>query len=156
MFSLDSSAQDGEETDLVKETQAALEEWEGYAEVLSTYKGLSQYCRDNKFRDNVIITLNNIHHYDSLVLNKVNDKHTTKDILEFEHKYSAGNFRSHLKKECKERREVEKSKRDGSGAFGADSYEAQKLIVETEVSRYINHVNKVVVHIEHDLKKADL
>lgn len=145
-----------DDTNLKSDVEAAIEEWKGYAEVLETYQGLSQYCRDVKFRENVILTLNNIHHYDTLVLSKTIDKSTEKDISEFEKKYSTSNFKEHLKKECKERRLVEREKKKNPGGFATESYEAQKLIVQTEVQRYIGHVNKVANHIENDIKKSDL
>ena len=49
--------------------------------------------------------------------------------------------------ECRERRDVEKEKRDLEANLGQDSYAGQQQLVESTLYRYVHHVTYLVDHI---------
>ena len=102
----------------------------------------------------MISTIQKFHHLDSLILDKIKAssekglKDIEKEIEKFESKYSVKSFVKHLKQECRERREIERSKRESKQEFGNESYDAQRIIVETEIERYVSNMNSRITHIK--------
>ena len=91
-------------------------EWHTLANSLNNYEGFKEYCANHEYQKQVKETLHNIHHMDSLILEKLNDftypmdkkvrENTLKEITKFETKYKAKDFFHTLKRECKERHDI--------------------------------------------------
>lgn len=139
------------------------EEWLERSSDLSGYTGISSYCRSAEFRKSVNDLIIEVHHYDSLILDKMNDPvaslsmdfkeqaKTYKDIFKLESEYSTKNFIQHMKETCEFRREIERDKKRLQGGVGTDSYDAQILVLETETQRYLKHIDKLVSKVDDHL-----
>ncbi|MEL7148324.1 MAG: hypothetical protein AAFO69_18265, partial [Bacteroidota bacterium] len=133
------------------------DKWNEISEDMSTYRGLQEYCRNPSYKSAVLETLNGIHHYDTVIYNVLVKKnrfskskeiqHALKDIKKFETKYSPRNLIEFLHEECRFRRDIEKNKDESKTSFGAESYDGQITILETELQKYVKHVTKLVAHI---------
>ena len=127
------------------------------------YEGISSYCRNVEFRSSVNDLIKEVHHYDSLILDKINDPvaslsmdyreqgKTYKDILKLETEYSSKAFVQHMREACSFRRDIEKNKERLKGGVGTESYDAQILILETETQRYLKHIDKLVSKVDDHL-----
>lgn len=132
--------------------------WDLLSSELQTYEGLKKYCNDDEFKKEVLNTLENLHHYDTIIYNVLVKKfrvHKTKEIektLEeiklFETEYSPEKFIYFLGKECKEERYIEHHKKETIHEIGAESYDGQIAILENQLFRYVKHVTKIVDHIK--------
>lgn len=131
--------------------------WDLEADNLNSYDGLSKFCVDVDYRLEVIELLNEIHHYDSVLYDRLvkasrfnHDKEiekTLKEIAKFEDKYSMKSFIHFLHEECNYRNDIEKNAKEAKNDIGENSYDGQIYIVETELNKYIKHVTKRVDHI---------
>lgn len=137
-------------------------DWDQKAEILSTYPGLIEFCKNPSFRESSISTLNKIHHYDTLIYNKITQSRTSKqkhkrevnktinDILDFENEYTTYNFIKFLQSDCKASKYLESHKTDYDG-FGVDSYDGKLLVLEVELQRFVHQitrrVDKIRVHV---------
>jgi len=159
-------AQDDIEINIAADFDLLDIEWHEIARGLDNYGGFKNYCTSRDYQSKVLNNLNSIHHYDSLIILKINDpaytmsaherKATLKEISKFESKYSARNFIKTLKRECKERKEIEKEHKHDSGGFGQDTYDGQKYILEVELGSYVHHITKMVDHIDKHLHHINL
>lgn len=159
VMTVDSMAQEASTT-LESRYAKASTDWLLCAEKLRTYDGLTTFCNNVDYRKETINLLGLIHHYDSLVLRYVSDpanttdlshrdyRSTLKDIGKFEEEYSVKSFIVHLKNNCGELREIERSKEELKNNSGMYSYDGQKLILETELGNYLKHTEKRVREIE--------
>lgn len=153
---------------LEQEFDDLVTEWETLSADLSTYSGLKSYCTIDAYRANVVSTLGVIHHYDSLVLEIITDptemallddkeqKATRKEIEKFENEYSTTAFMIKLKDECKFRREIEHDKKYSKNDIGANSYDGQILLLETDLKKYIKHIDSRVEHIDKHVHKLHI
>ncbi|MDA1121343.1 MAG: hypothetical protein O2887_12780 [Bacteroidetes bacterium] len=141
--------------------------WNLLSAELDNYEGLSAYCTSNEYRMEVLVVLNEIHHFDSLIMDKVkapNFKHenqreerkTLQNIAEFESEYSLKNFVEKLSQECEDRKDIEKHKKETINEIGSDSYGGQKLVVELDLYKFIHHVTKRLDHIETHLHRLHI
>ncbi len=131
--------------------------WDIEAKNLNDYDGLTQFCKDVDYRTNIISLLNQIHHYDSVLYDRLvkaqrfnHDKEiekTLKEISKFEDKYSMKSFIHFLHEECVAQKDIEKNSIDSKNDFGTNSYEGQIYIVETELNKFIKHITKRVDHV---------
>jgi len=131
--------------------------WDILAENLEQYSGLSSYCLQKDFREEVITVLEDIHHFDSLIYKRLkviaSRKHngeinkTVRQIEELESEFGIKSFTSFLLDECKERKSVEKSRKDYVGDYGQSSYDGQKKLIENSLHRYVHHVTHLVDHV---------
>lgn len=157
-----------QELSLEQEFDQLVTEWEALSEDLSTYSGLKSYCTIDAYKANVINTLGIIHHYDSLVLQIITDpaemalledkeqKATLKEIEKFESEYSTTAFMIKLKDECKFRRDIEHDKKYSKNDIGANSYDGQILLLETDLRKYIKHIDSRVEHIDNHVHKLHI
>lgn len=132
-------------------------EWDLEADNLNNYEGLSRFCVDKEYRLNVIDLLNDIHHYDSVLYDRLvkaarfNDDReinkTLKEIAKFEEEYSMKKFIHFLHEECIVRSDIEKNAEDLRNDIGSSSYDGQIYIVETELNKYIKHITRRMDHI---------
>lgn len=146
-----------EEFDLI------LEDWFERSDALRTYDGVGTYCTNGRYRESVNLMLEALHHYDSIVLNQLNDptvlmdfnakeqKKTLKDISKLESEYSMKEFIGHMRTTCKDRTSIEKDKEKLKNGFGTETYDGQILLLETEQHRYLNHIDKLVDRISDHL-----
>ncbi|MEQ8474439.1 MAG: hypothetical protein RIC35_24795 [Marinoscillum sp.] len=131
--------------------------WDGEARNLNSYEGLSKFCDDKEYRVEIIDLLNEIHHYDSVLYDRLvaaqrfkKDKEIEKtldEIAKFEKKYSMQTFIHFLHEECISRNEIEKHSDESRNDIGANSYDGQIYIIETELNKFIKHITKRVDHL---------
>ena len=157
-----------QELSLEQEFDKLVQEWESLSAELSTYSGLKSYCTIDAYKANVINTLGIIHHYDSLVLEIITDptevallddkeqKATLKEIEKFESEYSTTAFMVKLQEECKFRRDIEHDKKYSVNDIGANSYDGQILLLETDLRKYIKHIDSRVEHIDQHVHKLHI
>jgi hypothetical protein len=131
--------------------------WDLEAKKLNDYDGLTNFCKNQEYRSSIINLLNEIHHYDSVLYDRLvkaqrfnHDKEiekTLKEISKFEEDYSMKEFIHFLHEECTAQKDIEKNSIDSKNDFGANSYEGQIYIVETELNKFIKHITKRVDHV---------
>lgn len=138
-------------------------DWLNKSEDLKFYEGVNQYCLDPNYRQSMNGLLRNIHYYDSLVLDKLSDpgvylvldqkeqKKTLKDIYEMEEEFSVAGFVEQMKSSCTFRNEIEANAENLRNGVGVESYDGKVLVLETEMQRYINKVDRLVVRIDDHL-----
>lgn len=153
---------------LEQEYDIIMEEWETISADLKTYQGLISYCKSDDVKRNAIQLLGIIHHYDSLVLqiltspeamaklDSKEQKSTLKEIEKFESEYSVSSFITKLNDECKFAKEIEKDKKYSKDDLGDRSYDGQVYILETDIKKYINHIDSRVEHIDSHLHKLHI
>lgn len=148
-------AQD-EEEDIVAIVDDLTLQWDTSAEKLETYDGLRDYCRVKAYRDNTILLLNQIHHYDSTLYNIVRTKFeasedeearaTLDDILTLESEYTTREFLKFLRQECMAYNDNERNK-------NIEGYEGQVKALEAELAKYVKSITRQIdivdEHIHH-------
>ncbi|MFH6982222.1 hypothetical protein [Marinoscillum luteum] len=150
-------AQENEQTSLGATIDKLSYDWDLEADNLNSYDGLSKFCLDKDYRIGVIQLLNDIHHYDSVLYDRLTkasrfnkDKEidkTLKEISKFETGYSLKDFIHFLHEECTTRSDIEKHSTESRNDIGSNSYDGQVYIVETELNKFIKHITKRVDHI---------
>lgn len=127
---------------------------------LKTYNGLDRFCSSPEFRETTIDILGLLHHYDSLILDILTDpsnkleiahreyKHTIKDIQKFEEEYSINEFIGFLRESCATRKELERDKKNLVKESGMYSYDGQILVLETQLRKFLKHLDKKVIAID--------
>ncbi len=153
----DAAAQ-SDSTGIVKQFDALVIKWELLSNDLATYEGLEKYCTEKEYQTNVIKTLDEIHHYDSLLYQVISKKarfdksaelkKTLAQIEEFETEYKGPSFIKKLHDECVGRREIEKDSKETRNDIGMNSYDGQVLILEADLKKYVTHITKLMDHIE--------
>jgi len=152
---------------LEKEFDAVAKEWHQLSEKIDNYDGLGDYCTNDAFKNQVLASIQRIHHFDSLIMDKLKsptfvhenlreERKTLKNVEEFESEYSIPSFVKHLKKECHDRHEIEKNRKKTLNEVGSESYSGQVYLVELELYKYIHHIDKRLLHIEKHLHKVHI
>ena len=151
------AAQAQEET-LGKKITSLTFNWDLSAISLNDYEGLSKFCKDVSYRTGIITLLEDIHHYDSILYDRLvkasrvsSDKEIKKalaEIKKFEADYSMKQFIHFLHDECRDRNKLEKNSDDRKSNLGEESYDGQIYIIETELNNYIKHITKRVDHVK--------
>lgn len=128
--------------------------WDLESDNLDDYEGMSKFCFEEQYRFEVITMLKDIHHYDSVLLERLqrasrfsHDKEiakTLKDIEKFEKQYSMKEFIAFLYDECQGISEIERNREDLEDEIGQESYDGRILVIETELAKYIHHITKRV------------
>ncbi len=147
-----------QQSNLVAGLDQATEKWLTISEEIKTYEGLKKYCLNQEFNDNVLNTLNTLHHFDTVIYNvlvkkyRVNKDHEIKktldEIKEFESEYNPSKFAHFLNEECGARRHIEHDKKETIHDIGAESYDGQIELLETELYRYVKGITKVAERIK--------
>jgi len=135
--------------------------WYLVSSEMKTYDGLKKYCNDPSYREDIMNVLAEIHHYDSLLYERVSLKarfdsgHEIKKVLhqieQFEEKYSAASFSSTLRLECSEQRQVERHASETRNDIGSASYDNQVVVLEAHLNKYVNHITRLMDHIKEHL-----
>lgn len=137
--------------------------WDIESKSLNSYEGLTKFCTDTQYRTHLIELLGSIHHYDSMMYERLvqasrrsDDKEinkTLKDIRDFEGKYSMKAFVHFLHTECNDRADIEKHAKELRSEVGSESYSGQIYLVEIELNKYIKHItsrmDNIRKHIDH-------
>lgn len=144
------------------------EEWLSKSSFLKTYPGIDEYCQNPVFRKSVNRLLVQVHQYDSIIVATLDDptaylgwkmkeeKKTRADIEDFEADYSLTAFIEEMRAACQFRNEIEANADKLRNGVGYESYDAKVLLVETEITRYLNKVDKLIVRIDEHLHMLDL
>jgi hypothetical protein len=127
--------------------EALTETWDQEAEKLSTYQGLTEFCLNAVYREEVISTLKGIHHYDSVLYdiiakkarfgNNAEMKKTLKDITKAESESSIRSFLVFLQEECNTRKDIEQNAKK----TGEDK-DSEVYMLETELAKYVKQITK--------------
>lgn len=148
------------QTNIEEEYDLLTEHWLEASDVLKTYDGLGLLCNDAKFRHNTLEILSLIHHYDSVLLDLMKDptveleissheyRKTMKELQAFEAEYGVKSFVSFLKESCITRRDLERNKEELQKDSGMYSYDGQRLVLETNLGKFLKHIDKKVVSID--------
>ncbi len=137
--------------------------WDLESDELDDYAGMMKFCGQKEYRLEIIGMLQDIHHYDSVLLDKLNKafrfskdrelKRTLKDISKFEEEYSMKEFIAFLYDECQGISELEKNRDDLEDEIAQESYDGRRYVIETEMAKYIHHITKRVdlirEHVHH-------
>lgn len=133
-------------------------DWHSIEPTLDNYDGIQAYCTSMAYKDRVHGILEKLHHYDTVIINKMNDpsyvidnkerSRVLKQIRKFEEDYSIPKFLVKLKQECHERHETEHDKKYTKNDFADNSYDGQRLIVELEIKKYMKHITSKIDHID--------
>ncbi|MGB3465132.1 MAG: hypothetical protein WBA74_07680 [Cyclobacteriaceae bacterium] len=144
-------------TTLLAHIDEVTKSWDKLSEDLSTYEGLKMYCKNKTFQNDVLSSLNSIHHYDTVVYNILVKKNrfkkdkeieqTLKEIKKFEVNYHPSKLRKFLHEECVYRYDIEKEKKDSKNDLGSESYDGQITLLEAELYKYVKHITKLVDHL---------
>ena len=147
-----------EEENVVAKFDELVTRWDLLSADLGSYEGLNKYCTQKQYQEDVLKILNEIHHYDSLLYDRVSRKarfdkshelkKTLQQIEEFEEEYKSPSFIKKLHDECVGRREIEKDSKELRSDIGTNSYDGQVLILEADLHKYIVHITKLVDHIK--------
>lgn len=146
-----------QETSLGKKITDLSYSWDLEADDLNNYIGLQKFCASAEYRQGIITLLNDLHHYDSLLYDRLikasrfkKDREVEKtiaEIEEFETEYDMNSFLNFLRKECMRVKEIEHEADELKKDIGENSYDGQVYRVETELNKYIKHITKRVDHI---------
>lgn len=140
-----------------------LEDWFERSETLRSYEGVGNYCANKRYRESVNLMLEALHHYDSIVIDRLHDpsfmvthdskeqKKTLKDINKLESEYGMKDFIDHMRTACKDRAAIEKDREKLKNGLGAETYDGKILVLETDQHRYLNHIDKLVDRISDHL-----
>ncbi len=132
--------------------------WDEEAALLSTYDGLRYFCANEEYRFSTIQVLRDIHHYDSVLYEKLVDAQrqgksnhevakTLKEIEEFEKEYTTKAFIDFLYNDCQASKSLERRADDLRKDSGEGSYDNQTYVLEVELGRYVHHITKRVDQI---------
>lgn len=162
LMTLSGWAQDEEES-LGKKIEELTTSWDNASVALNSYEGLSKFCVSPEYRQEIIDLLNGIHHYDSVLYDRLvklarhsNNKEVTqtlKDIEKLEQEYDMKSFLHFLHEECVRRSDLEKHAATLKNDIGENSLDGQIYLIETELNKYIKHITKAIdnirVHTQH-------
>ena len=129
-------------------------EWTAIAKEFGSYKGLTKYCSEREFRNEVDALLGAIHHYDTLLygilINKTLHtsnpelKITIREIEKVEKDFKPKNFHEHLNQDCRHRRKLERNKEKTKNDMHIYSYDGQVLIIENDIRQYVQRITRLV------------
>ena len=137
--------------------------WLDKSKFLKTYNGVNEYCQNPSFRKSVDRVLSEIHSYDSLILSKMGDpkayfswnkkeeKKTLADVKQMEIAYGMDEFVNHMREMCVFRNEIEAKADELRNGVGVESYDAKILLLETDMTRFMNKVDRLVLKIDDHL-----
>lgn len=150
----------GKESDFSKireNFEKIVENWDTqYSKELSTVAGVGNYCNNKKYQTELEKTLISIHKYDSMLFFKLEEKYNESldkkiekillEIKKVEKEYNSKNFIRTLKKECSNKREVDRDKKNND--IGEASGDEEEILLELELKKYMNHITKSIDHLK--------
>ena len=137
--------------------------WDLESDEMDDYDGMLKFCTEEDYRFEIIAMLEDIHHYDSVLYDRLSRaarfshnheiKKTLDDIAKFEEDYSMNEFIHFLYLECQAINEIEQNRDDLEYEIGQESYDGKRYIIETELRKYIHHITRRVdvirEHVHH-------
>lgn len=138
-------------------------QWLDKSKFLKTFEGINEYCQNPTFRNSVDKLLATIHSYDSLVISKMEDpldyfnwdskeEHKTlRDVYAFEEEYGMPAFIEHMRETCTYRNEIVNNEQNLRRGVGMESYDGKVLIIETEMTKYLKKIDKLMIRIDDHL-----
>lgn len=145
----------------VEEQYAVLtQQWLEVSEKLKQYNGLSEFCQEQTFRAYTINILEHLHHFDSVMIDFLQEpttallidskeyEKTLKDIQEFETRFSNKAFLDYLRESCSTRNDLERHKDDLRKEVGMNSYDGQIVVLESGLNKFLKHIDKRIIAIE--------
>lgn len=145
------------EASLGKTIQDLTYNWDLEADELDSYASLQKFCASPEYREEIITLLKDIHHYDSVLYDRLSKasrfskdreiEKTLEEIEKFEKEYDMRSFLHFLHEECVRSKDVERKADELKNDIGANSYDGQIYLIETELTKYIKHITKRVDHI---------
>ncbi len=138
-------------------------QWLEKSKYLKNYAGINEYCQNPTFRKSTDRILQAIHAYDSLIISKMEDptayfswdskeeKKTLKDVHELEDEYGMSAFIDHMREACVFRNEIESNEENLRRGVGMESYDGKILVLETEMSKYLKKIDKLILKIDDHL-----
>ena len=131
--------------------------WDSKSPDLMEYENLSKFCLSDEYRTDFITLLQDLHHYDSVLLERLSKaarfshdreiEKTLREIETFESEYSIRDFIHFLREECDRRKSIEHEADDLKKDIGTNSYDGQIYLIETELHNFIKNTTKRVDHI---------
>lgn len=153
LFSFSLHAQERDET-ITEAVDRLTQKWDKEAEVLQTYNGMREYCKNRQHRANTIDLVREIHHYDSVLYQTVKQKFdqnkdpeaeaTLKDIKRLEEEYSTKGFLEFLHRECGTFNEIE----NNYGRSRGKKYDKEVAKMEKELSKYVSQITLQIDNID--------
>jgi hypothetical protein len=157
-------ANDGE-NGIFKDFKELTHKWYFVSDKLVTYRGLSKYCGDPTFQDEVKSVLKEIHAYDSALYIRVSSmmkeepskelKKTLRQIGHLEHKLNALSLSKTLYSECHNQRQLEREYKKVKNYFGAHSFDNQIVVTEVFLKKHVDRINKIMENIEDHFHHLD-
>ena len=130
--------------------------WDDEALNLETFVGMENFCHVKKYKKEVTLLLNSIHHFDTLLFGIVTEKfnqtadlqaqEALKDILLVESEYTTLNFLEFLELECSKVVKIEKIQ-----AKKTKEIDAKTAALEKELIRYIDSVTERIDLIDENV-----
>lgn len=131
--------------------------WDEEAEILNNYASLEEFCKKASYRKKIVTLLNDIHHYDTLLYNRLVElsrvshdreiKKTLEEIHLLEEEYDTKSFLDFLREECRRVKDIEGHSDELKKDIGHNSYDGQIYLVETELNKFIKQITKRVDHV---------
>jgi hypothetical protein len=129
--------------------------WDLEAKSIEKYEGFSKFCTNKEYREQIVRLLKDIHHYDSVLYDRLKKaaqfgthnhevKKTIADIEKFEKEYDMKSFLKFLQQECHARAEIEKHRKELETEVGDESYDGKIYILQNEIVKYVHHITKRV------------
>ena len=145
--------------DVIQAFDEIVFKWEEIADELGTYAGLSKFCTNREYKDQINDLLHDIHHFDTLLysiltakaeLEYVNHelKVTLHEIEKVEDKFKPRNFYAKLKDDCVARKYIERHKKELTNDVGMKSFDGEALILDSDIHHYIHQVTHLVELID--------
>jgi len=143
-------------------------DWLEKSERLKTYAGIDEYCQSTTFRSTVNNLLDEIHAYDSMIIAKLNDptsyldyntkeeRKTLSDIESLESEFGTDAFIDKMRESCVFRNEIERNADNLRNGVGYESYDAKVMVLETDVSRYLKKIDKLILKVDDHLHVLDV
>lgn len=138
-------------------------EWLQKSAYLKTYNGINEYCQSAAFRKSIDRVLKEVHVFDSLIISKLEDpavyfswnakeeRKTKEDVHALELDYGMEAFIDHMRESCEFRNEIEGNADNLKRSVGMDSYDGKVLILETEMTKYLKKIDKLVTRVDDHL-----
>ncbi len=135
--------------------------WDAEANILKTYNGMRDMCKNRQHRSETVDLIKEIHHYDSMLYKVVKDKFDTNkdgeakatlsDIKKLEEDYTTAGFLDFIHKECNTFNTIEHN----FGRYGGKPYEKEKAKMEKELTKYMEEITLQIDVIDEHIHHLD-
>ncbi|MEQ9424840.1 MAG: hypothetical protein RJQ09_10505 [Cyclobacteriaceae bacterium] len=153
--------------DIEKEHNILTYQWLFVSEGTKSYEGIAEYCLKPEYKAYTIEVLENLHHYESIVLDmikyprpeislsKKSRQKVVDDITAFKAEYDVESVVSFLDETCELRYQLESNKKAKRSKFGGNSYKGKSYMIETGLRRYLKNIDKRIMAIDNHVLLID-